>query len=97
MEFWFRYDKLCENLATFGTKRVAFEFFLTPKSSRLTQNSCLTRFYFVPGFLVPLRQTVRKPFVKTFQATFGTKRVAFEFFLTPNSSRLSQNSCLTRF
>src|SRR5919204_48330 len=83
--------------ATFGTKRVAFEFFLTPKSSCLTQNSCLARFWSVPGVLVQLRQTVLKPFVKAILATFGTKRVAFEFFLTTKSSRLPQNSCLAHF
>src|SRR5919204_182792 len=84
-------------LANFGTKRVAFEYFLTPKSSRLPQNSGLARCWSVCRFLVLLRQAVRKPFVKTVLATFGTKRVAFEYFLTPKSSRLPQNSCLARF
>src|ERR671934_14389 len=84
-------------LATFGTKRVVFEFFLTPKSSRLPQNSCLACFLSVPGVLVPLRQTVAKRFVNIVLATFGTKRVAFEFFITPKASRLTQNSCFAHF
>ena len=51
----------------------------------------------VLGVLVLIWQSVRKLFVKTVLATFGTKRVVFDFFLTPKSSRLPQNSCLARF
>src|SRR5919201_1009295 len=58
-----------------------------------------THVYHVFGVSVPVRKTVQKVAGSAVLDTFGTKKLAVEFFETdaPNPSSLTQNSCLARF
>ena len=84
-------------LATFGTKKLAVEFFATnaPNPPRLTKNSCLLRFRSF-GFR---RKNGAKLSRRSVIATLSKKNLAVEFFATnaPNPPCLTQNSCLLRF
>src|SRR5919201_1117932 len=84
-------------MATFGTKKLAVEFFATdgPNPSPLTQNSCLAHFWSFGTGTKNCAKSGRGAALDT----FGTKKHAVEFFAmdAPNPSPMTQNSCLACF